>query len=201
MAYKGKWSRVQEKPKYTGVQYMAHDTPKMYEEQDKHSVIQASMNAVDKVARDAEQRWGIGKLEELADPGLATRFEQARQNLNYALRQESIKEVVAKSEDLIRGWKIIEKKVLEAGHKPECERVWHMVNDDGKKYAFVNDSSDHIHFDKDITVMSMEEVLRIVEAHYGEIYGEVKEHFHGAEIVSIKPIKKEKDKLDDKLPF
>ena len=38
MAYKGKWSRVQEKPKYTGVQYMAHDTPKMYEEQDKHSV-------------------------------------------------------------------------------------------------------------------------------------------------------------------
>jgi hypothetical protein len=144
-----------------------------------------------------EQRWGIGKLEQLADPALATRFEQARQNLNHALGQESISEVVAKAEDMIRGWRIIEKKVLEAGHKPECEKVWHMVNDEGKKYAFVNDSSDHVYFDKDITVISMEEVIRVFEAHYKEIYGEVKKHFPGAEITKIT----KKEELDDELPF
>ena len=199
MAYSGKWSKAKKKPEYTGVQYVAMDVPKMYEEEEKAAVIRASLNSVDKVARDMEQRWGIGKLEELADPALATRFEQARQNLNHALGQESISEVVAKAEDMIRGWKIIEKKVLEAGHKPECERVWHMVNDEGKKYAFVNDSSDHVHFDKDITVISMEEVLRVFEAHYEEVYGEVKKHFPGAEIMKI--TNKEKDNLDDKLPF
>ena len=196
MAYSGKWSRAKKEP---SVKFVKQTVPEMYQSQENVSVIHASINSVDKVARDIEQRWGIGKLEKLCDPALATRFEQARQNLNYALRMENITEVVAKSQDLIRGWKIIEKKVLEAGHKPKCEKVWHMVNDEGKKYAFVNDISDHVYFDKDITVVSMEEVLRIVDDYHKDIYGEVKKHFPGAEIVSIKP--KEKDKLDDKLPF
>lgn len=199
MAYNGKWSKTKKKPQYTGVEYIAKDVPKMYEEEEKAAVIRASLKSVDKVARDMEQRWGIGKLEQLADPALTTRFEQARQNLNHALGQESISEVVAKAEDMIRGWKIIEKKVISAGHKPECERVWHMVNDEGKKYAFVNDSSDHVHFDKDITVISMEEVLRVFEAHYKELYVDVKSYFPGAEITKITT--KDKDKLDDVIPF
>tara|TARA_B100000927_G_scaffold73210_1_gene58311 strand:+ start:1031 stop:1624 length:594 start_codon:yes stop_codon:yes gene_type:complete len=197
MTYDGKWSKTQKKPEYDGVQYVAMDVPKMYEEEEKAAVIRASLKSVDKVARDMEQRWGIGKLEQLANPALATRFEQARQNLNHALGQESISEVVAKAEDMIRGWRIIEKKVLEAGHKPECEKVWHMVNDEGKKYAFVNDSSDHVYFDKDITVISMEEVLRIIEAHYKELYVDIKSSFPSAEITKIT----KKDKLDDELPF
>jgi len=197
MTYDGKWSKTQKKPEYDGVQYVAMDVPKMYEEEEKAAVIRASLKSVDKVARDMEQRWGIGKLEQLANPALATRFEQARQNLNHALGQESISEVVAKAEDMIRGWRIIEKKVLEAGHKPECEKVWHMVNDEGKKYAFVNDSSDHVYFDKDITVISMEEVLRIIEAHYKELYVDIKSRFPSAEITKIT----KKDKLDDELPF
>jgi len=200
MAYRGKWSKTQSKPQYTGIEYIAKDVPKMYEEQEKASVIQASLSSVDKIARDMEQRWGVGKLEQLADPALATRFEQARQNFNHALGQESITEVVAKAQDMIRGWKILEKKVLEAGHKPECERVWFMVGDDGKKYAFVNDSSDHVHFDKDVIVVSMEEVLMVFEAHYKELYSEVKKHFPGAQMVEIKKID-EKEVLDDELPF
>ena len=199
MPYDGKWSKTKKKPEYTGVEYIALDVPQMYEEEEKAAVIRASLKSVDKVARDMEQRWGIGKLEQLANPALTTRFEQARQNLNHALGQESISEVVAKAEDMIRGWKIIEKKVLEAGHKPECEKVWHMVNDEGKKYAFVNDSSDHVYFDKDTTVISMEEVLRIIEAHYKELYLDVKTHFPEAEITKITT--KDKDKLDDELPF
>ena len=152
MAYSGKWSRAKKEP---SVKFVKQTVPEMYQSQENVSVIHASINSVDKVARDIEQRWGIGKLEKLCDPALATRFEQARQNLNYALRMENITEVVAKSQDLIRGWKII--------------------------------------------VVSMEEVLRIVNDYHKDIYGEVKKHFPGAEIVSIKP--KEKDKLDDKLPF
>ena len=197
MAYNGKWSKTKKKPEYTGVDYIAMDVPKMYEEEEKAAVIRASLKSVDKVARDMEQRWGIGKLEQLADPALATRFEQARQNFNHALGQESISEVVAKAEDMIRGWRIIEKKVLEAGHKPECEKVWHMVNDEGKKYAFVNDSSDHVYFDNDITVISMEEVIRIIEAHYKEVYVDIKSSFPGAEITKIT----KKEELDDVLPF
>lgn len=197
MAYNGKWSKTKKKPEYTGVDYIAMDVPKMYEEEEKAAVIRASLKSVDKVARDMEQRWGIGKLEQLADPALATRFEQARQNFNHALGQESISEVVAKAEDMIRGWRIIEKKVLEAGHKPECEKVWHMVNDEGKKYAFVNDSSDHVYFDNDITVISMEEVIRIIEAHYKEVYVDIKSSFPGAEITKIT----KKEELDDELPF
>ena len=200
MAYRGKWSKTQSKPQYTGIEYIAQDVPKMYEDQEKAAVIRASLSSVDKIARDMEQRWGVGKLEQLADPALATRFEQARQNFNHALGQESITEVVAKAEDMIRGWKILEKKVLEAGYKPECERVWFMVGDDGKKYAFVNDSSDHVHFDKDVTVVSMEEVLMVFEAHYKELYGEVKKHFPGAKMVEIKK-NDEKEVFDDELPF
>ena len=197
MPYDGKWSKTKKKPEYTGVEYIALDVPQMYEEEEKAAVIRASLKSVDKVARDMDQRWGIGKLEQLASPALTTRFEQARQNLNHALGQESVSEVVSKAEDMIRGWKIIEKKVLEDGHKPECEKVWHMVNDEGKKYAFVNDSSDHVYFDKDTTVISMEEVLRIIEAHYKELYLDVKIHFPEAEITKIT----KKEELDDELPF
>ena len=92
MAYSGKWSRAKKEP---SIKIVEQTVPEMYQSQEKVSVIHASINSVDKVARDIEQRWGIGKLEKLCDPALATRFEQARQNLNYALRMENITEVVA----------------------------------------------------------------------------------------------------------
>ena len=47
---------------------------------DKRSdICNAAIRSVDKIARDLEMKWGIGKLEELAPPKLAVAFEQARQ--------------------------------------------------------------------------------------------------------------------------
>ena len=65
----------------------------MYNHAGKAQVINAAVRSLDAVARDAEVRWGIGKLESLADPELAARFEQARVRLNAALNGDDVNEV------------------------------------------------------------------------------------------------------------
>ena len=157
------------------------------------------MRSLDAVARDAEVRWGIGKLESLADPELAARFEQARVRLNAALNGDDVNEVVARCKDMIKGWKVIEKRVREAGHQPGISRVWYHKGDDGKTYAFVQDPADATLVEKGAVAYTLDEVVRLLDQRFQTI-NSVKQQWPGAEVTKVKPKTIEKDFQDD-IPF
>ena len=193
----GKWSGVRRQPKKGSSDYAP--VPDMYNHEGKSQVINAAVKSLDAVARDAEVRWGIGKLESLADPELAVRFEQARVRLNAALNGDDVNEVVARCKDMIKGWKVLEKRVSAAGHKPADFRVWYHKADDGRKYAFVQDPADARLVDKDAVAYTLDEIARLLDDNYQTI-NKVKDLWPGAEVESKKPITTAKEFNDD-LPF
>lgn len=193
----GKWTGAKRKPKQSDSEYAP--IPDMYNHAGKAQVINAALRSLDAVARDAEVRWGIGKLESLADPELAARFEQARVRLNAALNGEDVNEVVARCKDMIKGWKVIEKRVREAGHQPADMRVWYHKGDDGRTYAFVQDPADATLVEKGAVAYSLDEVVRLLDQRFQTI-NTVKEHWPGAEVTKVKPKTTEKDFQDD-IPF
>ena len=195
----GKWTGAKRKPKKSDSEY--EPIPDMYNHAGKAQVINAAVRSLDAVARDAEVRWGIGKLESLADPELAARFEQARVRLNAALNGDDVNEVVARCKDMVKGWKILEKRVSDAGHKPAVFRVWYHKADDGRKYAFVQDPADATLVDDDAIAYTLDEIARLLDQRFQTI-NKVKEHWPGAEVTKVKPKTKTKiEDLNDDVPF
>jgi hypothetical protein len=193
----GKWAGVKrEKKKSTGEHV---EVPDMYNHAGKSQIINAALRPLDAVARDAEVRWGIGKLESLADPELAARFEQARVRLDTALRGDDVNAVVERCKDMIKGWKILEKRVSAAGHKPREFRVWYQKGDAGKKYAFIQDMADAQFVDSDAIAYSLEEMARLLDDRFQTI-NKVKELWPGAKVENVKP-KQKKEVFNDDIPF
>lgn len=190
----GKWSKVKRKDSHD-----AESVPDMYNRQSSAASINAALRSLDAVAREAEQKWGIGKLEQLADPALAVRFEQARTRLNHALRSDDVADVVARCNDMIKGWKVLEKKAIEAGHKPDKTEAWFHVGDSGEKYAFVKDASD-ANLLEGYIVYCLSDIVRLLSANYKTV-SEVKRLWPGSEVTKVKPIKKQKEIFDDDIPF
>lgn len=195
----GKWSGVKREPKKSKGKSEYEPVPDMYNHAGKSQIINAAVRSLDAVSRDAEVRWGIGKLESLAEPELAVRFEQARVRLNTALHGDDVNEVVARCKDMIKGWKILEKRVSAAGHKPDEFRVWYHKADDGRKYAFVQDAADARLVDKDAVAYTLDEIARLLDEKYQTI-NNVKDLWPGAEVESVKP-KQQKEVFNDDIPF
>ncbi|MGB1189893.1 MAG: hypothetical protein ACPG4A_06675 [Pseudomonadales bacterium] len=164
---------------------------------------------MDEIARQLEQRWGIGRLERLAPPELAVKFAQARQNFNDACDQDDHNYLVQKANNLVAGWKALEKSAERNGHDPADPRVWyfHAPSDalGGKPYAIVEQSGDHTRVDPDtvMRVYSLDEICRII-AHWeasNNLANATKDHFPGAEIKSIEVENNSKEFYNDEIPF
>jgi len=184
--------------KWVGVK----NAPHWLDDKGKKSVIKTTLDSVDNVVREYEQKWGVRSLERLVSPKLAARFEQARLNLNQAVQNENVNEIVAKCEDVIRGYKVMEKEAVARGYKQDISKVWYMVNDKGEKYAFINDYSDAMYLDDEYKIYNMPEVIRMIEDYdkqFNYTLSEVKKHFKKAEIVKVKKIDEELP--DDEIPF
>jgi len=194
----GKWSGVKREPKKSSSMY--EPIPDMYNHAGKSQIINAALRSLDAVARDAEVRWGIGKLESLADPELAARFEQARVRLNTALHGDDVNAVVDRCKDMIKGWKILEKRVSAAGHKPQEFRVWYHKGDAGQKYAFIQDAADAKFVDSDAIPYTMDDIARLIDTKY-PLVNQVKEMWPGSVVESVKPTKTKNEELNDDLPF
>lgn len=193
----GKWSGVKREPKKSASEY--EPIPDMYNHAGKSQIISAAVKSLDAVSRDAEVRWGIGKLESLADPELATRFEQARVRLNTALHGDDVNAVVDRCKDMIKGWRVLEKKVSAAGHKPREFRVWYHKGDAGQKYAFIQDPADAKFVDDDAIAYTLDDIARLIDTKY-PLVNKVKDLWPGAEIESVKP-KRKKEVFNDDIPF
>ena len=173
---------------------------------DKRSEIcRAAVNSVDKVARDLEQRWGIGKLEELASPKLAVQFEQARQNFSEAANGDDHNYLVQKADNLITGWKALEAQAIKNGHSPDDAEVWYAIapEDVGEyTFAIVKNGSDAAVVDREKypRVYSLDEVARIIHNFENSMIRKAKEVFPNSTITKIGD-STNKEPPNDPIPF
>lgn len=202
---KSRYAKVKRNPKKStaGESYTA---PAMYGD-NRSETVRAAINSVDQVARTLEQRWGIGKLERLAPPKLAVAVEQARQNFSAAAQGDDSNYLVQKANNLIEGWKALEKVALKNGHKPADAKVWYFVAPEdagGKPYAIVDHASDTAAVDMDAVerVYSLDEICRIIKqfesTKLGTMTAAVKDHFPNAKITKTKH---QKENPNDPIPF
>lgn len=172
---------------------------------DKRSeVVRAAVNSVDKIARDLECKWGIGKLEELAPPKLAVAFEQARQNFSDAANGDDHNYLVQKANNLIEGWKALERSALKNGRNPADEDVWYAIappDVGGKAFAIVKHSSDAAAVDRNKypRVYSLDEVARILAKFEIPLIEEIKTVFPNSKVTKIGS--NSKDDFNDPIPF
>jgi len=165
----------------------------------------AAVNSVDKVARDLENKWGIGKLQELASPSLAVKFERARQNFSDAANGDDHNYLVQKAENLIVGWQTLEKAAIKKGHKPTDAEVWFAIapEDQGEyKFAIVKHASDVAAVDRDAhpRVYTLDEIARIISHYETSMLKTAKEIFPNSKITKIGDNNDAKT-YDDPIPF
>jgi hypothetical protein len=184
-------------PKKSRKKVVADDSwkaPAMFSDK-RSDICYAAIKSVDKVARDLETRWGIGKLEELAPPKLAVAFEQARQNFSDAALGDDHNYLVQKADNLIQGWKAVEAYAIKNGNNPPPDAG-------GEKFAIVKHEADTAAVDRTEypKVYSLDEICRIIKAVETDMIAKTKELFPDARITNIMPSTK-KVILDDEIPF
>ena len=177
-----------------------YKAPSMYSDARRNEV-SAAVNTVDEVARNLEQKWGIGKLERLAPPKLAVAFQRATDNFNAACEGDDLNYLIAKCENLIDGWKALEATAIKNGHTPTDVDVWFAVAppDEGSySFALVKHPADLASVSKEDAqrAYSLDEVCRIINHWETKMVTEVKDHFPKAEIINIKDFKD-----DTEIPF
>lgn len=172
-------------------------TQKMSAADQRSSTILSAFESVASIQRRLEGRWGVGRLQALADPPLRAKFDRAVSRFEKALDKNDPDDVVGRASALHRGWCALQESAHDAGHKPLDEKavwVWRADNDQG--YAIAKDHNSRIDALADLedgTVWTLEEVGKIL--HYlttaDPLLGQIKEMF-GAEVIEItKGIKKQ----------
>lgn len=153
----------------------------------------------DRAARQAEATWGVDKLPELVSPETAAKYGSALAKLNAALEANNPEEVAARAAVCIRGLTAMDAEARAAGHQPMPEDFW-LHEQNGDQIIIARNMRDWPLIEKlhpGIPIFSLREVANALEA-YGQTVVAVKQHFPGAEVKSMQPIKQEE--LEDELP-
>lgn len=208
---KGRYSRTKGRTKRKDDGEDKWFAPAMWGDR-RYPIVKAALDSVDEVARTLEQRWGIGRLQRIAPPELAVKFAQATENFNEACNQDDHNYMVQKANNLIAGWKALERTAEKNGFSPADPKVWYFRapdDQDGKPYALVEDSGDYKRIEPDTVtrIYTLDEVCRFIKfwEEKNELVNKVKDTFPGATVTSIKP-KEDKDGkkepfYDDEIPF
>jgi hypothetical protein len=177
-----------------------------YEDQ---ATLQAYALGVDQAARDAEARWGAGRLPLIVGDELRARF--MRQQAKWYAAHETawaarivtgpmLAEVAAHAAALRRAWQALEAEATANGHEPKDPDVWEVVLGDGTVAAFVQtnaDASKVLASGRHLAVYTLDEVARIIDALPASLSC-AKVAFKGAAIVSsVGPI----GRHGDPIPF
>lgn len=202
----GRYNRVKRNAKKSKDAEDSWSPPPMWSDK-RQSVCIAAVNSVEEVARHLEQTWGIGKLERLASPELAVKFEQARQNFSDAANGDDTEYLVLKANNLIKGWKALERHALNNGHTPHPPDagIWYAIAPEdvgGYTFAFIKDSADAFCVDMKSAsrIYTLDEICRIVASweNQWEAVRAVKDHFPKSTITAIRP---KEELIEDEIPF
>ena len=169
------------------------------------SVAEAIHHAImplDKIAADAETKWGCERLPELVSPAMASRFGSAKAKLDVAISANDPAEVVRRADVMAKGWAAMDLEATKMGNSPLSPDIWSHTTRDGFKCAIARSGADAIkairtmpEF-KGVAVYSIEEVGRILEAN--TLLNVLKDSFPTAVVEKIVPARKH---LNDEIPF
>lgn len=153
--------------------------------------IAGAIKPLDALAVEMEAKWGRGRLQELVSPETSAKFEAAKAKLDVAIHDVDVPLVIQRSKSLMRGWSVMEKEAIEAGHEAAPPDVWfcHAPAEDGKKemgFAIAKSSSVANLAQTELPVYTLEEVGRILRAFkLQHLSHPVKKIWADAELTSI----------------
>ena len=166
--------------------------------------IAAALEPLDRVAREFEAQWGIGRLERLVSPATAAKFASARDKLDAAIQSGDPDQVVTRADIMIRGWKALDKEARETGFLPhDARQLWSVRADDGTPYAFCQHETDMRAARAELPdhrIWSMPEVIRVLASHDLAGVNRAKELFPGATVQAVN-VKTDGPVREDGLPF
>lgn len=170
---------------------------------DKHerlNQIDVVVKAVDRRAREIEERWGLGRLPSLVPHELAERFRVQQRKFSTAVWAYDPEEVRKHGDAMLRAYAKLEETAVAAGAQPGPPEQWEFETDDGL-VVLVRDMADtgraQLHGRKG-QVWSLDEIVSIVRAH--PVLVAAKQAFPGSTVESIRPPLEVRD-FDDQIPF
>ena len=161
----------------------------------------------DRAAIEADRKWGMDRLVELAPPEMAAKYGKALGLLNEAIQKDDPAQVAALAQNCIKGIAAMEAAAVAAGKQPLPPKVLE-VEYEGGKYAVVQDPRDTNFYaaDPGTVVFTMREVVRVMtEVMKADArIEETKKHFPNAEIRDVRTSPKLPDEFwetGDPVPF
>lgn len=159
----------------------------------------AIANAVDEAGRAMDAKWGVGRLPTLVGAEMAAKFARAQHSFSRAVRNYDADLAETYGAALERGYLALDRVAQEAGHEPKPPEQWEFTVD-GALIVLVRDrgqmSQVQLHGRK-AQVWSVDELAEVIRNH--EMLAEAKNHFPGAEVESIRPVRAIKQELNDSL--
>lgn len=165
-------------------------------------MVDHAVAAFDRVATQAERKWGYDRLPELVAPELAAKYGGAIGYLNEAIRDNDADKAAAAAQNCIKGIEAMEAAATAAGHKSP-EAIAHYKLDDFE-FRIISDAADSTAIEKDgIKTFTLREIAIALMAQLNlPLIDAVKDKFPLSEVKSIKP----KSPVDygsggDRIPF
>jgi len=149
--------------------------------------VQRYIDRLDQIAIEYESRWGMCVLERLCSPDMAVKWQKQKDKLNNAIQNASVREVAELVEGSIRGYKALEKDVMDLGHEPTVKDFIYATHpESGRKYAIaVNSIHARQKAGQDVVVYTLEEIVKILESR--ELVNVIKERFENSKVVKVEP--------------
>lgn len=172
--------------------------------------LQAYIEAVDIVVREAEAKWGMERLPRLVDAELRAKFNRQVLSWQTALEEawssqfltgHVMDAVRAKASAMQRAWAALDAAASEAGHRPIVPFVWEVVLKDGTVAALVQTDAEVgkvIAEGRHLVVYTCSEIARIIDA-IPSVIADAKVVFPGSKVVSS--IDRSWVKSGDEIPF
>ena len=175
----------------------------------RHEDIKGALEPLDEFARKMELKWGVDKLIKLVSPGTSDKFRLAEANFHKAADVDDHFAFIQKTENLLRGWKVMDKEAEKLGYTASTDKVWHFEFE-GERFCLAQSFSDlalinEAEYDRGFTIR---ELALIIFEHdeKSKEFKKVKEAFKTSQIINFESKKHKTEKisledLDDEIPF
>ena len=165
-----------------------------------YEAIAAVTAGVDEVARQMEDRWGVGRLPLLVGDELRGKFNRQLRRFDEAIIANDVERVRQAGAATKRAWKALDQAATNAGQqqlKPEC---WEVQLEDGRVVALCRTNAEahaEVRSGRYVEVWTVDEIARIMFAFPG--LGNAKQIFPGAMVESVRATRPTYP-LDDAMP-
>jgi hypothetical protein len=164
----------------------------------------ASVTAgVDEVARQMEDRWGVGRLPLLVGDEMREKFNRQLRRFDEAIVSNDVERVRQTGAATTRAWQALDQAATDTGQQQLQSDCWEVQLEDGRVVALCRTNAEahaEVRSGRHLEVWTVDEIARIMFAFPG--LGNAKQIFPGALIESVRtrqPVYPP-NALDDEMP-